>query len=441
MAKEATIPGLGSKDPPAGAKDINFLLKTGHSVVWERLPIHLMTTLTRMPVYSIYSDMALHLGSVEIIDSLQNITDNLLAHDELQPYQIQRYLRLVNANMLVKEDAKMNNGWLLDRFKNIWMLFDAWERNSSYKWYVLFDDDTSIMLNGVVSWLNGLDHNEPLYLGSPVSLRNIKFGHGGSGVAISRAAMKKLFEGRTSQENIQMLLSLTKELLAEDCGDYMVAFMLKKHVSLVLAPYTFDYPYAKDKFQGETFYHTLITPENFCKEVVSFHHHGPREISLLWEFENYFNKPILYRDLYQSFVHPYLAKSLSAWDNRAHEMEYQSGGEGSLTKPWGSAELCREKCLATDRCLQYRYDPYKRYCGLSSKLSLGRAVVMYPHESKIAIYRFQNKLPLQRKIPEEEIVSGWIIERIEKNYLQTDCGEAHIAITEPFGWWWTSVSD
>lgn len=439
-SKKASAASSGPKEAPAGAKDINFLLKTGHSVVWERLPIHFITTLTRMPDYSIYSDAALRLGTVEIIDSLQNITDEYLTHDELQPYQIQRYLRLVNANLYVKE-AKMNNGWLLDRFKNIWMLFDAWERNNLYKWYVFFDDDTSIMVNGLVSWLSKLDHTEPLYLGSPAHFRDLSFGHGGSGVAISRGAMERLFGDRTTEESKNMLLDLTRQLLAEDCGDYMVAYMLREHVSLGLAPYTADYPYAQDKFQGETLFHTLVRPDNMCKEVVSFHHHGAREISIMWEFENHFNKPILYRDYYQSFIHPYLAKTLSAWDNRAREMEFHNDGEGSDVEPYGSADKCREKCMEVNGCVQYRYDPYKRYCGLSTSLTLGRAVVNYPKEAKVAHYRQTHGLPIDRRVPEEEIVSGWILERVDELFLKKSCNVSdEVEITEPFGWWWTSVS-
>lgn len=444
---------LKSRPPPKGAEHIYFLLKTGQSVVWERLPVHFITTLTRMPNYIIYSDAALRMGSVEIVDSLQNITNDFLGHGELQPYQVQKFLRLTNSNLYVKE-AKMLNGWLLDRFKNIWMLFDAWLRDDTFRWYVFFDDDTSLLVDGLTAWLGRLDHTKPLYLGSPVSLHGIKFGHGGSGVAVSHAAMEALFGGRSVEENKAMLLQLTRELLAEDCGDYMVAFMLKRHVQLLLAPYTDEYPFAKDKFQGEPFYRTLVTPENFCNEVVSFHHHGPQEISLIWELENHFSpEPILYRDLYQHMIHPYLAQSLAAWDNQAREFEFEAKGHyTSATKPWGSASLCRNKCVDIPKCVQYRYDPYRRYCGLSTSLSLGRAVVTYPPEKHVAFWLHQQGVKdVERQIPEEEIVSGWLQERIEDFFLKPN-GEGSCQTTteesvgkgkidEPMGWWWSSADE
>ena len=58
------------KAAPAGSEKIKYLLKTGHSVLWERLPIHFITTLTRTPYYDVYSDAPFRLGNIEIIDSL-----------------------------------------------------------------------------------------------------------------------------------------------------------------------------------------------------------------------------------------------------------------------------------------------------------------------------------------------------------------------------------
>lgn len=443
-AKNAKPSSMGPKDPPPGAEDIYFLLKTGHSIIWDRLPIHFMTTLTRMPHYQIYSDASLQMGSVEIVDGLQNITSDYLTNDELMPYEVLVYLRMINSNMHVQEDAKMKNGWLLDRFKNIWMLFDAWERNKTLKWYVFFDDDTSIMVNSLTAWLGRLDHTQPLYLGSKVSLKGTAFGHGGSGVAISNGALNKLFGGKTPEQNKQMLLDLTKEAIAEDCGDYMVAVMLKKQIQLVLTPYTTEFPQAKGKFQGEPFYNTIVPSDVFCEEIVSFHHHKPMDISTVWEFENHFNKPTSYRDFYQSFIHPYLAQSLSAWDNRAREFEYSGEGQPpSTSEPWGSADLCQQKCMSKERCVQYVYDPYRQYCGLSTKVSLGRPVVTYEKEPKVALYRKRHKMAVDRKIPEEEIKSGWILERIEKYFVKKECTLASVPltpITEPFGWWWTTMS-
>lgn len=430
------------KAAPAGSEKIKYLLKTGHSVLWERLPIHFITTLTRTPYYDVYSDAPFRFGNIEIIDSLQNISSNYLDNDELQPYQIQKYLGIVNSNLYMKE-AGMNNGWLLDRFKNIWMLFDAWERNSEFNWYVFFDDDTTILVNSLTSWLSRLDHNEPLYLGSPASFHSVTFGHGGSGVAISHGAMKKLFGERSSEENKKMLLDLTDELLKEDCGDYMVAVMLKKHVNLKLAPYTFDAPFAQDKFQGETLFHTLVTDENRCEEVVSFHHHGPQEISKMWEFENYLDAPIRYIDFYQSFVHPYLARTLSAWDNRAREKEYSNsfGEELGENKPFSSQEACQSKCEENKKCLQWRYDPFKEYCGLSTVLNLGRPVVIYEKDGRVSQSRNLRGLNVERRVPEEEIVSGWMLERIEERIVKpgASCNGTLGQITEPFGWWWNHM--
>lgn len=453
-------PGHGPKPPPEGAEHIFFLLKTGQSVIWERLPIHFITTVTRMPVYKIYSDAAMRLGNVEIVDSLQNITNDFLKHGELQPYQVQKYLRMANSNMYVKEEAKMKNGWLLDRFKNVWMLFDAWLSDDAKRWYVFFDDDTSIMVDGLVAWLNRLDHTTPLYLGSPASYEGIEFGHGGSGVAVSHGAMKALFGGRSVEENREMLLRLTKDLLKEECGDYMVAVMLKRKIQLELAPYTVDRPWAKDKFQGETFYHSLVSQENFCSEVISFHHHGAQEISLLWELENFLSpNPVLYRDVYQHLVHPFLAQSLAAWDNRAREFEYSASLNSptkSATAPWGSVDQCRRKCESKPECVQYRYDPYKRYCGLSTVLSLGKPVVTYPPEKQTAFWLYtQGESQLHRQMPEQEIVSGWLLDRVDKLILQQNgmgtCSNSSLVtdedkpprgkIEEPVGWWWDRVEE
>ena len=214
----------------------------------------------------------------------------------------------------------MNNGWLLDRFKNIWMLFDAWERRTASLTGTSFSTTTPrVLVNSLTSWLSRLDHNEPLYLGSPASFHSVTFGHCGSGVAISHGAMKKLFGERSSEENKKMLLDL-KDRSAKGrlwrlygCSD------AEKTRESEACTVTFDAPFAQDKFQGETLFHTLVTKtKNQCEEVVSFHHHGPQEISKMWEFENYLDAPIRYIDFYKSFVYPYLARTLSAWDNHVH---------------------------------------------------------------------------------------------------------------------------
>ena len=62
------------------------------------------------------------------------------------------------------------------------------------KWYVLLDDDTFVIKASLLAVLGRLDPSEPHYLGNAVGDFRGRFGHGGSGILISGAAMSQLFE-------------------------------------------------------------------------------------------------------------------------------------------------------------------------------------------------------------------------------------------------------
>lgn len=197
--------------------------------------------------------------------------------------------------------------------------------------------------------------------------------------------------------------------LRECCGDYMLAAFLKEKLDVGL-----NLSVSGKRFQGEDFTLAAFNKQNWCSDIVSFHHVTPRSIELLWEYERirgyaaharaghvfspqdglqaHQARTISYGDLYTDFVKPYLLPMRDMWDNGAKEVEFSwardvlSGhanvddylrNDGNSDKAYTSVDKCRQACLARADCLMFRYDPYQKYCGFAASVSFGHPRTSY----------------------------------------------------------------
>jgi hypothetical protein len=85
--------------------------------MWERLPMHFVTTLTRFPNFALYSDAADSMGGYEVIDILANVSQSLLLYsDQFRPYRDARKLRNSHLYVSTKESG-IKSSWILDNSK------------------------------------------------------------------------------------------------------------------------------------------------------------------------------------------------------------------------------------------------------------------------------------------------------------------------------------
>lgn len=410
-------------DYAKGAENIFFMIKTGATVLWDRLPVHLLTTLTRVPNFALYADSASTIGGYEVVDVLQNISAQTKEHEQFGLYRKLQQLRSAHGTLRVSK-SDLDGGWALDKFKNLPMLQHAYNQNPNLDWYVFMDADSYIMVDNLMDYLEKLDPNTPLYLGCAIYLGDTMFNHGGSGVVLSRAAMQKLFDQFPDIVN-----ETEEEALATCCGDYMVAYALLKANILPSKGYR-DYAKTGRKFQGESYQKMEFTQDTWCEKVISFHHLKSLDVEMLWEYERLIGpekrRDIQYHDIYRDFVAPYIHKIMFEWDNHAKDIVYSeekdkekaeekgmpppTQAEGK-TRPWKDTTTCREACEHNKRCLSWRYLPKQNYCGLATGIRLGRPSYDWIKDED------------ESDLNKERIASGFMIDRIRKmrhNNVQCD---------------------
>ncbi|KAF5103275.1 hypothetical protein DV451_001570 [Geotrichum candidum] len=387
------------------ADKIFLMIKTGATVLWKRLPIHLTTTLTRVPNFALYSDAASSIGGYEVIDILQNVTEETKNHDQFSMYKSMRKLKEANGGFISPSRYKLDGGWDLDKFKNLPMLLHAYNKNPNLDWYIFMDADSYIMFDNLMAYLGTLNPNRPYYLGSVAMYNDEAFNHGGSGVIISRKAMEETFG-----KHPEWVTEAEEKTIESCCGDYMVAYAMQQ--ANIYPPSSRASPHVGNQVQGEPYQKVKFNDNSWCQRISTFHHLNPSDIELLWEYERLIGpqrrKNILYADIYRDFVAPHIEEVMNNWDNLADDLTFDANSVEykdyvkSGTLPWKSFDECQRACEDHKPCLSWRYSNQTKTCGLSESVRLGRPELKY-----IKIEDVSESIG-------EEMVSGFMIPRIRE---------------------------
>lgn len=135
----------------------------------------------------------------------------------------------------------------------------AYRKMPDKKWYIMIDDDTLIVRASLQLVLGHMDPARPVYLGNAVGDYRGRFAHGGSALALSRAALARLFDDSPGVVADAHVRSLT-----ETWGDRLIATALLR-VGVYL-----DERYSHF-FNGEPPRLTRLRPGRLCSPIVSFH--------------------------------------------------------------------------------------------------------------------------------------------------------------------------
>lgn len=414
------------------AESVFLMLKEGSNLLWKRVPIHFMTTFTRVPYFAIYADAPASIAGIEVIDILANVSSTTKTYRDFDLYHKLERLRQSNA-VIDPAELDFGGGWDLDKYKNVPMLFHAYKTApASVNWFIFMDGDTYFFMDNLMDYLNTLNPEVPLYIGSAASYGDVNFAHGGTGVVLSRKALEV-----SLGQHPEWVKEVEPETMVSCCGDYIVAYMLGK--ANITVAFGHDYPYVEQKFQGQPYWNIKAERHTWCQKVVSFHHLSSLEVEILWEYERLLGPKarthITYGDIYRDFVSPHIDTIMPNWNNMADEMVFQKPPPAPQTEetnknqqgkrdgpkgdeietedqPWTSAEACQQACSNWPSCLSWRYVPGETYCAIDKAVKLGRPVINdipFPYVEDNKNFNFTGT------------VSGYFLPRIRKMRKSLKC--------------------
>ncbi|KAF1356576.1 hypothetical protein BDV97DRAFT_394482 [Delphinella strobiligena] len=366
-----------------GSDKVMVVLKTGATEIYEKLPIHLVTLFRCTPHYLIFSDLAQTFSDYPIHDALGTVSSHLKAnHDD---FNIYRDLQKYQQEGQNPSKLKGGKGWNLDKWKFLPMLHESYRMASpEVDWFVYIEADTSLSWPNLLIWLQTLDPKKPLYLGAQNVIGETTFGHGGSGVILSRATQSRLAELR--QEEGPELYDQRWESMTSSscCGDEIIARAFLE-VDVELTP---SWP----RIQGETVSTLDWTDRHWCSPAVTWHHVSPTQVDAMWQYQaNWVNqngwaKPYLYKDIFDEFVSRHVSVNRTSWNNLSQDTKYARPSDGDddsaaavefgrLPLPYQqsveSFEDCEAACRDNEACIQYMWEPGRCHLGKDIRLGNG----------------------------------------------------------------------
>ena len=402
------------------ANEVLVVLRTGATEVLEKLPVHLETTLRCIPNYAIYSDYEEEIGGSHINDVFDELSQDL--KDSVPDFELYHRLKTKGRDGLFVDGIEHlgsgpsgslgNPGWKLDKFKFLPMIDKALRHSPQAKWFVFMELDTYLMWGNLLEYLSEFDSERPYYIGKQMFIGEVLFAHGGSGFALSAPAMRRVTEHWRAH-----IVEYNQYTIEQWAGDMVLGKVLKD----VLIPLLWAFPH----FQGDpvsTLDHniTKIDRQPWCYPAITYHHMPQEEIRLLWEFEQEWQRvhpkhaPLRHADVFKGYIHPYLEKKRTEWDNYSVNSEF-SRHVLEDREAHTSFEACRSACERIAMCLQFSYRT--PMCLVSNEVRLGRRATLQCSEYSTAASKCdkmgEGAIDTGEANP-GAVRSGWIMDRLVK---------------------------
>ncbi|KAI5860045.1 glycosyltransferase family 31 protein [Durotheca rogersii] len=374
-----------------------LVMKTGATEAFDRMPTHLLTTLSCLPDFLLFSDMEQQIGPYHIFDALAEFEESAKAHnDDFDLYRNQKECP-VSQKSCIDAKSEGHKAWNLDKYKFLPMMEQTWRMRPNHDWYIFAEADTYIFWANMIHWLkkqSGFDPREKLYLGSRSFIGGTPFAHGGSGYILSGTLLRHLIEyhpGVVKQYNVKGS--------NECCGDLMLAMALEEYESVKVRQ-------AWPMINGEKPSTLPYGPGHWCEPLLTMHHMNSEEISSVWQFEQTrkVDRILMIRDVYEGLIQPKMQVSRANWDNLSDDVCYinpdpeaQDRAEGHFRdrqkkqedmndvekEAWKSWENCAKVCASQDEpddkssnekkrsrtCFQYRW--HEEVCCTAKSFKLG----------------------------------------------------------------------
>ncbi|KAF2250196.1 glycosyltransferase family 31 protein [Trematosphaeria pertusa] len=421
-----------------GAPNVMVIVKTSKAEISEKIPNQLLTLLSCVPNFAIFSDHAGTIDGFTVHDALDSVSNtSRTLNDEFREYD------KIQADPEYKPDAGKTKA--LDKWKFLPMVYKAYKMRPHQKFYIFIEADTSLSWTNLLQWMDRLDYRIPYYSGAPMFQGSTKYAQRGPGILLSNGALRQY----AKSYNERYVSEWESQVGKECCGDMVLAnAMTESHVEFYSA-----FPL----LQGETPSTLDWTKRHWCAPIVSWHHMTADEIDLLWGFQrNWTHKygwevPYLIRNAFEEFISPHLEEKKEDWDNissdtkivaeqgrrerlakeKAEQEAKTKDAPAPTSKPeppssrlrrrakaqgdkylrrdtidWDkigetikdaadSAEHCQSVCKRTEDCVQWKYTPKgDGECHLGKTMRLGRK--------------------FEKREGRDSWTSGWMVDRIKK---------------------------
>ncbi|KAJ3129734.1 hypothetical protein HK101_005190 [Irineochytrium annulatum] len=337
-------------------------LKTGADTAAERSSIQFITFLKDVKNLLVIGEApGVSVGDLPMIDVYTDAFEmaesriKKAKRDDVSPSH--QLARRIDSKVTVQESSQ---GWKLDAHKNLPGFEALYKTYPNADWYMMIDDDSYLFLSNLERFVQGKKPDDALYFGNAnvfVGCDGVRkfgdgpyFAHGGSGILMSRGALKKI---------VADVDSCIVKYHSCWAGDIRVALCLRDQgVKLTHA----------GGFWGEPPNDEWKFPDDSCIQPKVFHHLLPWQIQKLYEIET----------LAES-RHPHIGSTLmdvfhGFRPNSTGPFQKQDRpGHDYYNKEASGHEQCVKWCRDDEKCVNWSYANGK--CWLKDKMA-------YPKEAE-----------------------------------------------------------
>ncbi|TQV93818.1 Chondroitin N-acetylgalactosaminyltransferase [Cordyceps javanica] len=354
----------------------------------------------------IFSDLDDTYQGHEVIDILATLPESYHDFEAFKPYAEQKRLRDSGEAAANPDALKAIDGWKLDKFKFLPQVEKAWEMKPNRDFYVFYETDTYVFWDPLLRFLDTLDPDAPLYMGSasPGRLdefgRPTRFANGGPGYVLSRAAVKHLLHRRTSPTGFYLDPPLSAKhgnLLHDDecCGDSVLGFALWKSGIQMQALYPM--------FAQHPMQHLPFDAMRWCSPLFTLHKPSFDDMRAVfqWEFTSRSNNHAMrHRDLW-AFQKPGSEPRRENWRN-----DDRFGRKVDAEVGIDSQEGCEAHCRSLSECFMWTWRGHElQECFVSE------GVVLYGQPAE----------PEEIEHLRANYTSGWIVDKIDEWKAKHEC--------------------
>ncbi|KAJ3223581.1 hypothetical protein HK099_000931, partial [Clydaea vesicula] len=237
------------------------------------------------------------IGNIEVEDVCTNLYENISE----KPTGWKESVELLQKE--IKEDkiptpGEKTEGWKMDAHKNLPGFVQLYNKIPEADWYIMLDDDTYMFFGNLDVLLKKYNPNHDHYFGTGTLFNGCdgvtkfgegpEFAHGGSGIVISRSAMKKMV--KNSKKCIKQY---------RDCwaGDVRTSLCLRDQGILLKSlpgfnnftpdKFTFNIYDKKNEYEldlnrkGNDFKNLYCSTANLCQKICTEH-----QSCVAWTFED-----------------------------------------------------------------------------------------------------------------------------------------------------------
>lgn len=368
--------------PPPPESDIEkvksksvIVLKTGASVLFDRLPVQLLQAQSAIhpdvhmtgiqnyhgPTFLVYSDADTQVGPFTVHDALANVSSFVRNQSDFSSRYTQLHTLLASDDNI--RGNGFNEGWNLDKWKFLYMWEDAYRRNPNADWYIGYEADTYVLWDSLFKYLATQDATkEQLFGCASILVRNQElFANGGCPYIMSGALMRA-----TYGIGPHFASKFDKEVLVSCCGDAELSIALRKSATTPIKNLGDSGP----RFQGERPRDILFEAGNWCQPIFSFHHLKSEDVQWISQIERDIraskakNETILYSDVFHHIATHKLSKALqrlSTLGNTTEKVElnptqedWEAFGSSDKGAEQGrktqDAANCKKQCIGSKGC-------------------------------------------------------------------------------------------